>query len=62
MDNADQTRGKLKQALGDLTDDKSLQHEGKADEAAGKLKEIVKDAEHKVEELVDAAKEKFVKH
>ena len=61
MDNADQTKGKLKQALGDLTDDKSLQHEGKADEAAGKLKEIVKD-EHKVEELVDAAKEKFVKH
>lgn len=61
MENVDQTKGKLKQAVGDLTGDKDLKREGKADEAAGKFKEIVKDAEHKVETLVDKVKDKFAK-
>ena len=35
---ADQAKGRVKQAAGDLTDDKDLQREGKIDEAAGKVK------------------------
>ena len=37
----DQAKGKIKQAVGDLTDDNSLKSEGKVDEAAGKVKEGV---------------------
>ena len=54
-----EAKGKLQQALGHLTDDKDLQHDGKANEQAGKLKGLAKDAEHKVEELIDAAKAKL---
>jgi uncharacterized protein YjbJ (UPF0337 family) len=37
----DQAKGRIKQAVGDLTDDKDLKSEGKVDEAAGKVKEGV---------------------
>ena len=37
----DQAKGRVKQAGGDLTDDKDLKREGKVDEAAGKVKEGV---------------------
>ena len=37
----DQTKGRVKQAVGDLTDDNDLKREGKVDEAAGKVKEGV---------------------
>jgi uncharacterized protein YjbJ (UPF0337 family) len=43
MDNADQAKGRIKEAAGDLTDDKDLKREGKTDKAAGKLKEKVDD-------------------
>ena len=35
MDNKDQVKGKVKQAVGDLTDNEDLKKEGKADEKAG---------------------------
>jgi uncharacterized protein YjbJ (UPF0337 family) len=38
---ADQAKGRIKQAAGDLTDDKDLKREGKVDETAGKVKEGV---------------------
>lgn len=38
---ADQTKGRIKQAVGDLTDDDELKREGKVDEGAGKVKEAV---------------------
>jgi uncharacterized protein YjbJ (UPF0337 family) len=38
---ADQTKGRIKQAVGDLTDDDELKREGKIDEGAGKVKETV---------------------
>ena len=60
--NFDQTKGKIKQAAGDLTGDKDLKREGKADENAGKVKEVVEDAKDKVEDAVDKAKDKFTKH
>ena len=37
----DEAKGRVKQAVGDLTDDKDLKREGKIDEAAGKVKEGV---------------------
>lgn len=37
----DQAKGRIKEAVGDLTDDKDMKREGKMDEAAGKVKEGV---------------------
>ncbi len=62
MDNTDQAKGKVKQALGDLTDNKDLKRQGKVDEAAGKVKKVVKDSGRKVEELVDKVKDKASKN
>lgn len=41
MANIDENKGKLKEAAGDLTDNKDLKNEGKADQGAGKLKDAV---------------------
>lgn len=38
---SDQAKGRIKQAVGDLTDDKDMKRDGKVDEAAGKVKEGV---------------------
>ena len=38
---ADQAKGRIKQAAGDLTDNDDLRREGKVDEAAGKVKDAV---------------------
>ena len=40
MDNKDQVKGKVKQAVGDLTDNEDLKKEGKADKQAGGVKEF----------------------
>lgn len=45
----DQTKGKVKQAIGDLTDDDKLKAEGKVDEAVGEAKTAVGGAEKKAE-------------
>ena len=37
--NTDEAKGRVKEAAGDLTGDKSLKNEGKADRAAGKAKD-----------------------
>jgi uncharacterized protein YjbJ (UPF0337 family) len=37
----DKAKGRVKQAVGDLTDDKDMKNEGRVDEAAGKVKEGV---------------------
>jgi uncharacterized protein YjbJ (UPF0337 family) len=42
-DNADNAKGRIKEAAGDLTGDKDMQREGKMDQAAGKVKEKVDD-------------------
>jgi uncharacterized protein YjbJ (UPF0337 family) len=54
--NADQAKGRVKQAVGDLTGDERLKGEGEADEAAGKAKKVIHDVEKKAEELVDKVK------
>lgn len=62
MDNKDQVKGKVKQAVGDLTDNEDLKKEGKADEKAGKVKEFLEGAKDKADDLVDKVKDKITKH
>jgi uncharacterized protein YjbJ (UPF0337 family) len=50
---ADKAKGRIKQAAGDLTDNDELRREGKADEAAGKVKDKVNDAVDKVKDKLD---------
>lgn len=45
---ADKTKGRIKEAVGDLTDDDKLKREGKVDQAAGKVKEKVDDVKDKL--------------
>jgi uncharacterized protein YjbJ (UPF0337 family) len=54
----DKVTGRVKQAAGELTDDKDLEREGERDEAAGKLKEKVGDAKDKIEDAIDSARDK----
>lgn len=46
--NADDLKGRAKEAAGDLTGDKDLQREGKVDQASGSVKDKVGDAADKV--------------
>jgi len=48
----DQVKGRVKEAAGDLTDDKELKNEGKVDQAAGSVKEKVGDAVDKVKDVL----------
>jgi uncharacterized protein YjbJ (UPF0337 family) len=41
MSNADDKKGRAKEAAGDLTGNKDMQREGKADQASGKVKGAV---------------------
>lgn len=49
---ADQAKGRVKEAVGALADDKSLKQEGKLDQAAGKVKEGFEKAVDKVKGAV----------
>jgi uncharacterized protein YjbJ (UPF0337 family) len=50
---ADQIKGKVKQATGDLTDDEQLHDEGVADEASGKVQEGFGRGRRKVGEALE---------
>jgi uncharacterized protein YjbJ (UPF0337 family) len=50
--NADEAKGRVKEAAGDLTDDKSLKNEGKVDKASGSVKDKVGDASDKVKDVI----------
>ena len=41
VDNADDLKGRVKEAAGDLTDDEELQRDGKVDQGKGKVKDVV---------------------
>ena len=58
---ADDMKGRAKEAVGDLTDDDDLKREGKADRAAGTVKDKAEDAKDWVEDQVDKVKDKFDK-
>jgi len=57
--NTDDLKGRTKEAVGDLTDNRRLKNEGKADRASGKAKEFVDDAKDKAEDAIDSVKEKL---
>lgn len=46
----DETKGRLKEAAGDLTDDKSLKNEGKVDKATGDVKDKVGDVSDSIKD------------
>jgi len=48
----DDAKGRLKEAAGDVTDDKSLKNEGKVDRATGSAKDAVGDAGDKVKDAI----------
>ena len=48
----DEAKGRLKEAGGDLTDDKSLKAEGKVDKASGNVKDTVGKAADKVKDAI----------
>jgi uncharacterized protein YjbJ (UPF0337 family) len=43
VDNADDLKGRVKEAAGDLTDNDDLKREGKVDQGVGKVKDVVDD-------------------
>jgi uncharacterized protein YjbJ (UPF0337 family) len=49
----EQVKGKIKQGVGDLTDNERLHDEGVADEAAGDVREGVGRARRKVGETIE---------
>jgi uncharacterized protein YjbJ (UPF0337 family) len=51
--NADDAKGRVKEAAGALTGDDSLKNEGKVDQAAGSVKDAVGDAADKVKDVVN---------
>jgi uncharacterized protein YjbJ (UPF0337 family) len=59
MENKDQVKGRVKQAVGDLTDNEDLKKEGKADEVAGEAKEFLETVKDKAEDVVDTVKDKI---
>ena len=52
----DEMKGRVKEAAGDLTDDRDLKREGQSDQAAGKVKQKVEDAKDWVEDKIDDLK------
>jgi len=51
-DKTDQAKGRVKEAAGDLTGNKDLKREGKADRVAGEVKEKISDVVDKVKDAV----------
>ena len=52
--NADQAKGKVKQAVGDLTGNDKLRAEGKVDETIGKAKTAIGGAQKKVGAAIES--------
>jgi len=52
----DKAKGRVKEADGELTGDRSLENEGKVDRASGTVKEKVGDAADKVKDVVNPDK------
>jgi uncharacterized protein YjbJ (UPF0337 family) len=56
---AKEVKGRVKQGLGDLTDDENLKDEGVADEAEGTVQEGFGRAKRKVGETIEEVGEKI---
>ena len=57
----DDLAGRAKEAVGDIADNKDLEDEGKADQAAGKVKDKMSDAKDWVEDKIDDVKDSATK-
>jgi uncharacterized protein YjbJ (UPF0337 family) len=53
---ADELKGRVKEAAGDITDNQDLKNEGRSDKAAGKVKQKVEGAKDWVEDKIDDIK------
>ncbi|MFL6005391.1 MAG: CsbD family protein [Gaiellaceae bacterium] len=53
MSSTDEAKGRIKEAAGDLTDDKDLKREGKVDQASGKAKDKIDDVGDKAKDFVN---------
>ena len=53
MSSTDEAKGRIKEAAGDLTDDKDLQREGKVDQASGKAKDAVDSVSDRAKDALD---------
>jgi uncharacterized protein YjbJ (UPF0337 family) len=51
-ENFDDAKGQVKEKAGKLTDDHSLENEGKVDQASGKAKGAVDGVKDKVQEII----------
>jgi len=49
---AEDTKGRLKEAAGDITGDKDLEREGKLDQASAATKKAVDDAADKIKDAI----------
>lgn len=54
---ADEMKGRVKEAAGDLTDNERLEKEGKKDQAVGKAKQKVEKGKEKIDEFLDDLKD-----
>jgi uncharacterized protein YjbJ (UPF0337 family) len=54
----DKITGRLKQAAGDLTDDKDMRNEGRKDEAVGDVKNTVDKAKDAINDAVDSVRDR----
>jgi uncharacterized protein YjbJ (UPF0337 family) len=53
----DKAKGKVKEGVGDMTDNKDLEAEGKSDQTKGKMKEAWGDAKDAADEVKDGVKD-----
>jgi uncharacterized protein YjbJ (UPF0337 family) len=52
VSSTDEAKGRVKEAVGDLTDDKDMKREGKVDKASGKAKDAVDKAGDKAKDAL----------
>lgn len=58
---SDEAKGRVKEAVGDLTDNRKLEREGKLDQAGAKAKQKAEKAKNKADEMIDSMKERLDK-
>jgi uncharacterized protein YjbJ (UPF0337 family) len=56
---ADDIKGRMKEAVGDLTDNEEMKREGKVDRASGKAKDKIQEVGDRAEDMVDDAKDRL---
>lgn len=52
----EQAKGNVKETVGNATDNKELENEGKKDKTSGKAKEVVENAKNKANDVIDKFK------